>query len=129
MFTLPWRSLCPALCLPITLQHPPEYKPILLGIFGVLVERIGKSQDLVGCCSGIYRSVDLLEPGWESFSWFLPAPLLAAMSHAVGNAWLRRYPKEPESRWVFYQELLGCTVAGLLLWITGGNSQNTTTLF
>ena len=61
-----------------------------------------------------------LKPGWESFSWFLLAPLLAAMSHAVGNAWLRRYPKEPESRWVFYQELLGCIVAGLLLWITGG---------
>ena len=61
-----------------------------------------------------------LKPGWESFSWFLLAPLLAAMSHAVGNAWLRRYPKEPESRWVFYQELSGCTVAGLLLWKTGG---------
>ena len=61
-----------------------------------------------------------LRPGWESFSWFLLAPLLAAMSHAVGNAWLRRYPKEPESRWVFYQELLGGTVAGLLLWATGG---------
>ena len=62
VFTLPWRSLCPALCLPITLQHPPEYKPILLGIFGeFLVERVGKSQDLVGCCSGFYRSVDLLE--------------------------------------------------------------------
>ena len=61
-----------------------------------------------------------LKPGWESFSWFLLAPLLAAMSHAVGNAWLRRYPKEPESRWVFYQELSGCTVAGLLLWTTGG---------
>ena len=42
------------------------------------------------------------------------------MSHAVGNAWLRRYPQEPESRWVFYQELSGCTVAGLLLWTTGG---------
>ncbi len=61
-----------------------------------------------------------LKPGWESFSWFLLAPLLAAMSHAVGNAWLRRYPDEPESRWVFYQELSGCTVAGFLLWTTGG---------
>ncbi|MEK9761477.1 MAG: DMT family transporter [Deltaproteobacteria bacterium] len=61
-----------------------------------------------------------LKPGWESFSWFLLAPLLAAMSHAVGNAWLRRYPDEPESRWVFYQELSGCTVAGILLWATGG---------
>ena len=61
-----------------------------------------------------------LKPGWESFSWYLLAPLLAAMSHAVGNAWIRRYPEEPEERWVFYQELSGSTVAGILLWATGG---------
>ena len=57
VFTLSWRSLCPALCLPIALQHPPQYKPILFSVIGeFLVERTGKSQDLVGCCSAIYSA-------------------------------------------------------------------------
>ena len=86
VFTLPWRSLCTALCLPITLQHPPEYKPILLGIFGeFLVERIGKSQDLVSCCSGIYWSVDLLETRMGKLQLVLTCPSASSNESCGGK--------------------------------------------
>ncbi len=101
-----------------TLINTSPFFLVLLGSFWLNETVSPKIWFAVGL--GFIGVLICLRPGWESFSWLLLAPLVAAMGHAVGNAWLRRHPKEPESRWVFYQELLGGTVAGLLLWAKGG---------
>ena len=74
VFTLPWRSLCPALCLPIALQYPPEYKPILLVLLASFWLHESVSPKIwLAVALGFIGVLICLKPGWESFSWFLLA--------------------------------------------------------
>jgi drug/metabolite transporter (DMT)-like permease len=51
-----------------------------------------------------------VRPGVDGFNLFALAPVLMALAIATGSAFVRRYPQEATSRWVFFQE---CIAGGL----------------